>query len=81
MYKEIGAPPGITDIVMVTDAKCRIPNPIRERFLEWKKFAQARVASLVLGNQSGELSSISDEVHHVSTLDPSCDAVGRVLSL
>ena len=35
MYKEIGAPPGITDVVMVTDAKCRIPAELRERFLAW----------------------------------------------
>jgi uncharacterized protein with von Willebrand factor type A (vWA) domain len=81
MYTEIGAPPGITDVVMVTDAKCRIPAASRERFLAWKKSAQARVISLVLGSQSGDLSAIRDVVHHVPALDPSGDAIGRFLSL
>ena len=45
MYKEIGAPPGITDVVMVTDAKCRIPLELRERFITWKAAARVRVVA------------------------------------
>ncbi len=81
MYKEIGAPPGITDVVMVTDAKCRIPGELRERFLEWKRSVRARVISLIIGSVPGDLEHVSDEVHRVSALDPNSDAVGRVLSL
>ena len=81
MYKEIGAPPGITDLVMVTDARCRIPSPLRDRFLAWKQTARARVISLVIGTLPGDLTGISDEVHPVRALDPADEAVGRVLSV
>jgi len=81
MYKEIGAPPGITDVVIVTDAKCRIPADLRERFLAWKRSAKVRVISLVISNTPGDLAHVSDEVHSVKTLDPASDAIGRVLSL
>ncbi|MBA4192885.1 MAG: hypothetical protein C0467_33415, partial [Planctomycetaceae bacterium] len=81
MYKEIGAPPGITDVVMVTDAKCRIPTDLKERFLTWKGSAKARVIALVIDNPPGDLVHVSDEVHSVRSLDPTSDAIGRVLSL
>ena len=81
MYQEIGAPPGVTDVVLVTDARCRITAALRDRFLAWKQSARARVVSLVLDCPPGDLAAVSDEVHSVRSLDPSGDAVGRVLSL
>ena len=81
MYREIGAPPGVTDVVMVTDARCRIPGEVRDRFVAWKKAARVRVTSLVLNNPPGDLAAVSDEVHSVRSLDPTGDPVGRVLSL
>jgi uncharacterized protein with von Willebrand factor type A (vWA) domain len=81
MYKEIGAPPGITDVVMITDAKCRIPAELKTRFLAWRLAARVRVVALVIGNQPGDLALVSDECHSVNTLDPDADAVGRVLAL
>ena len=81
MYKEIGAPTGVTDVVMVTDARCRIPADLRDRFLVWKRATKARVVALVIDNPPGDLALVSDEVHSVRSLDPAGDAVGRVLSL
>ena len=81
MYQEIGAPPGVTDLVMITDAKCRIPGELRERFVAWKRAARVRVTSLILNNPPGDLAAVSDEVHSVRSLDPTGDPVGRVLSL
>ncbi len=81
MYKEIGAPPGVTDLIMLTDAKCRIPADVRARFLAWKHQTKARVISLVIDNPPGDLALVSDEVHSARSLDPAADAVGRVLSL
>ncbi len=81
MYKEIGAPPGVTDVVMVTDARARIPADLRDRFLAWKQAAKARVVALVIDNPAGDLAAVSDEVHAVRSLDPAGTAVGRVLSL
>jgi len=81
MYRELNAPAGVTDLVFVTDARCRLPPEIKNRFLEWKRIAQARLVTLVVDNQPGDLAHVSDEVHTVRSLDPDSDAVGRVLSL
>lgn len=81
MYREIGAPRGETDLVILTDAKCRIPGELRDRFLSWKQAARVRITSLILGSAAGDLDTVSDEVHSVRSLDPTEDAVGRVLSL
>jgi uncharacterized protein with von Willebrand factor type A (vWA) domain len=81
MYREIGAPRGITDIVMITDCKARVPTAVRESFNAWKTSVTARVLTLVIGDRPGDLEQVSDEVFRVPALDPSDDAVGRVLSL
>ncbi|MBA4064851.1 MAG: hypothetical protein C0501_14285 [Isosphaera sp.] len=81
MFREIGAPPGITDVVFVTDAQARVPAPLKDAFLRWKASARARVVSLVLAASAGDLKDLSDEVHTVRSLDPAGDAAGRVLSL
>ena len=81
MYKEIGAPPGVTDLVMITDAKCRIPPALQKRFWDWRQSARVRSVALVIGSAPGDLEGVCDEVHRVNAIDPAGDAVGRVLSL
>jgi len=81
MYKQIGAPLGITDVIFITDARARIPHEMRERFVAWKQLCKARVISLVIDHSPGDLALVSDEVHSVRSLNPGDEAVGRVLSL
>ncbi len=81
MYKEIGAPPGVTDLVMVTDARCRIPPELKNHFLDWRQTVRVRAVALVIGSPPGDLEGVCDEVHRVDAIDPTGDAVGRVLSL
>lgn len=81
MYRELGAPAGVTDVVLLTDARARIPADLRDRFLSWKQQTCVRVVALVVDNPPGDLAAVSDEVHSVRSLDPAGDAVGRVLSL
>jgi uncharacterized protein with von Willebrand factor type A (vWA) domain len=81
MYAALNAPPGVTDVVFVTDAKCRLPAEVREAFLVWKRSARARLVTLVVGNDPGDLAGVSDEVHVVHSLGPDGDAVGRVFAL
>ena len=81
MYEQIGAPPGVTDLVMVTDAQCRIPPELQKHFLNWRKAARVRAVALVIDSPAGDLAAVCDEVHQVPALDPAGDAVGRVLSL
>lgn len=80
-YRRLGAPAGITDIVFITDAQCRIDTNTQHRFRAWKSEIRARLITLVLDNPPGDLAAISDEVHQVRSLAPDDEAVGRVLSL
>ena len=80
-YTRLNAPRGKTDVVMITDAICRIPEQIRDRFNAWKKSVQARVISLVINSAPGDLAGVSDEVYRVASLSPDEEAVGRVLSI
>ena len=80
-YRRIGAPQGTTDLVFITDARCSIDTATRTRFLTWKQSTQVRLISLVIDHSAGDLAAISDEVHTVHSLDPTGDAVSRVLSL
>jgi len=81
MYAALKAPPGVTDLVFVTDAKCRLPADVRDAFLAWKAATRARLVTLVIDNPPGDLALVSDEVYPVRALAPDSDAVGRVLSL
>jgi uncharacterized protein with von Willebrand factor type A (vWA) domain len=81
MYRQLNAPPGVTDVVFVTDANVRLPGPVRAAFLDWKRAASARLVTLVLDNPPGDLAAVSDEGHSVRSLAPGSEAVGRVLSL
>jgi uncharacterized protein with von Willebrand factor type A (vWA) domain len=80
-YRRLGAPPGVTDVIFVTDAQVRIPDDVRDAFRAWKRAARARVVSLVIANPPGDLGLVSDEVHQVRALAADGEAVGRVLSL
>lgn len=80
-YRRLGAPAGITDVVFVTDACVKLEDRDRDAFNTWKASVKARLITLVIGTEGGDLSSIADEVHSVPTLDPSGEEVGRVLSL
>jgi uncharacterized protein with von Willebrand factor type A (vWA) domain len=80
-YEQLRAPKGVTDVIFITDAICRLPAGVRDDFLAWKKQAQARLITLVIQSTPGDLSAISDEVHQVGSLDVSEAGVERVLSL
>lgn len=80
-YAQLKAPAGRTDVLFITDARCRIPQDVHEHFLLWKARAQARLVTLVVGSEPGDLAGVSDEVHRVGTLSATEEAVGRVLSL
>ena len=81
IYAQLHAPLGDTDVIFVTDCSCSIPETIREAFLSWKRSVRARLSTLVLGSDAGDLKAISDDIHLVSALLPGDAAVERVLSL
>lgn len=80
-FERLKAPRGKTDLIFLTDAVCKIEKPDRENFLRWKKSVNARLISLVLSDEPGDLQQLSDEIHLVRTLDVSEAGVDRILSL
>ena len=81
IFTEIGAPVGKTDLIYVTDAELRISEKKASAFKAWKNSVQARLISLVLNSDPGDLSSISDEVHIISSLDPNEMGIKKLFSL
>jgi uncharacterized protein with von Willebrand factor type A (vWA) domain len=81
IHRELWAPSGATDVLFVTDCRCTIPVAVSETFLAWKRTVSARLWTLVLGDQAGDLATISDEIHLVRTLDVREEGVERVLAL
>jgi uncharacterized protein with von Willebrand factor type A (vWA) domain len=80
-YRQLGAPVGRTDLIFVTDAVCRISAPQQAEFLAWKRQVRARLLTLVIASQPGDLTAISDEVYTVPSLAVTEEAVERALSL
>ena len=80
IYEELEAPAGRTDVLFLTDAQCLLPPESRNRFLDWKRQAKARLVTLVIQGTPGDLAAISDECHCVDALAASEEAVGRALS-
>ena len=81
IFTEIGAPLGKTDLIYVTDAELRISEKKASAFKAWKNSVQARLISLVLNSDPGDLTSISDEVHLINSLDPAEAGIRKVFSL
>jgi uncharacterized protein with von Willebrand factor type A (vWA) domain len=81
IFTEIGAPLGKSDIIYVTDAELRISDKKASAFKAWKRTVQARLISLVLNSDPGDLTSISDEVHLINSLDPTEVGIRKVFSL
>ena len=81
IFNELGAPAGRTDLVYITDAEVQISEKKANAFKAWKRSIKARLISLVLNSSPGQLSSISDEVHLISSLDPAETGIKKVFSL
>ena len=81
IFTEIGAPAGKTDLIYITDAELRISEKRATEFKTWKASVRARLVSLVLNTDPGALTSISDEVHLINSLDPTEVGIRKVFSL
>lgn len=81
IYRQLNAPLGKTDVIFLTDAQCRLTPELQQQFVGWKGAVKARLITLVIRSQPGDLAAISDEVYTVPSLSVSEDAVGRVLSV
>jgi uncharacterized protein with von Willebrand factor type A (vWA) domain len=81
IFAEIGAPEGKTDLIYISDAQLRINTKHAEAFLEWKASVKAKLTSLVIGSEPGDLVTISDKVHLFEMLSPALIGSEQVFSI
>ena len=81
IFTELSAPAGKTDLIYITDAELSISQKKATEFKTWKASVQTRLISLVLNTDPGDLKSISDEVHVISSLEPNEMGIKKVFSL
>jgi len=81
IFTEIGAPAGKTDLIYITDAELSISQKKATEFKTWKASVKAKLFSLVLNSNPGDLTLISDEVHLINSLDPAEAGIKKVFSL
>ena len=81
IFNEIGAPQGQSDLIYISDAQLKISQKKATEYNSWKASVKARLISLVLNTDPGDLSSISDEVHLINSLDPAEAGIKKVFSL
>ena len=81
IFAEIGAPEGKTDLIYISDAQLRINTNHAEAFLEWKASVKAKLTSLVIGSEPGDLTTISDKVHLFEMLSPALIGSEQVFSI
>lgn len=79
-YRQLGAPHRKTDVLFVTDAICSVEPRIRDAFLTWKATVGARVYSLIIQSEPGDLAAVSDECHTVDAIAVGDPAVGDALA-
>lgn len=76
------APKGKTDLIIITDAIVHAPKKMAEDFAAWKKRANCKVFTMVIGQKTaGDLEHLSDHTYFVETIDADSDGVGDILSI
>lgn len=76
-----GLPRGKTDVVMITDAACRLDDAQVAGFLKFKADEQVRLSVLAIANQPGVLERLADEVFKVPAIAPNSEATEKILSV
>ena len=81
IFEKIGAPLGKTDLIYISDAQLKISARDAEAFLQWKASVKAKLTSLVIGAQPGDMTNISDKVHLFESLHPDSVRDEQVFSI
>jgi uncharacterized protein with von Willebrand factor type A (vWA) domain len=79
-WDSLGCPRGKTDLIMITDAICRIPKHIEDSFMAWKAAENVKLDTIVIHSSAGDLARISDKVHLIDKLGLDAECVAECLS-
>jgi len=80
-WEELGCPEGRTDIIQITDCAVHVPEELERKFLSWKAEHQARMNTIVIGDDPGDLEHVSDRWWTINELNLESEGVGECLSV
>lgn len=81
-WQEIGAPPGETDIILITDGCMHVSSDTRDRFNAWKCQEKAKLFTLIIEEETaGDLAKVSDRAWCIPDLSLDQDAIQTIVSL
>lgn len=74
-YDSLGAPPGRTDVLMITDDQLAMPDDWIPPFLDWRRRARVRATGVVVGGAGGgQLGRLCDRLVRAADLSPDGEA-------
>jgi len=80
-YRQMKAPKGKTDLVMITDAICHLDAGEIARFNDWRKEEKVHSIALIIGREAGDLKQVCDEVYYQAQLGVENEGVEKCLSI
>lgn len=80
-WESLGCTTGKTDIICITDAGLHCDEQRAERFKEWKKSVQARLDTIVIGCDPGDMDKISERCHRIASLGVEVEEVAQLMDI
>ena len=81
-WEEIDAPPGETDMILITDGCMNVDHDTRSRFNEWKAQEEVKLYTLIIGeDEPGDLAGVSTRTWCLPDLSINQDAIQEIVSI
>ena len=80
LYKQCNAP-GKVDMIIITDAQCRVGHHHAVYFNNWKKEKDVSLTTIGIGFDPVSMESVSDEQYHVSGISVESEAIQKCMSI
>jgi hypothetical protein len=80
-WDQLGCTDGKTDIIVITDCGLHCEPERAQAFNEWRRGKRARVETIVIGRDAGDMQAISDKIHTVDRLGVEVAEVGELMDV
>lgn len=80
-WESLGCTDGKTDIICITDASLYCEDDRAARFKQWKAEHRARLETIVVGCDAGEMTKISDRCRSIDRLGVEVEEVGDLMEV
>jgi uncharacterized protein with von Willebrand factor type A (vWA) domain len=80
-WDQLGCTDGKTDIIVITDCGLHCEDERAKQFNEWRRGKRARVETIVIGGDPGDMQLISDKIHTVDRLGVEVEEIGELMDV